>query len=154
MTAVHVRVAGLRETQKALRETSDQAPKAIQSAHKSVAEIVAARARSYAAGTTLPDRIKAVGTTRVAAVRFYGHRPKGTVRTTDAALQEWGGRAPLFGNREHWFEVKRKNKRGYFIYPAVRSTREKVMDVYLARLDEAINRHFTQQAIARADASL
>lgn len=141
--SLDIKVEGLRELQKALRQMSDQTPKAIQAAHKSVAGIVVAAAKRNASGSTLGDRIRAVGTTRTAAVRFLGHRPRGPSRTTDALLQEFGGRAPLFGNRNHWHEVKPRRKSGYFIYPAIRDTRQQVMDAYLEELDRAIRAHWS-----------
>lgn len=132
----------LRDLQRALKETADETPKAIQTAHKAVAGIVVAEAQRNAAGTTLAARIRAFGTTRNAGVRFLGHKPRGKSRATDALLQEFGGRAPLFGNRDHWHTVKPKRKSGYLIYPAIRDTRQKVMDAYLDELDQAIRRHW------------
>lgn len=141
---IELRVEGLRELQRALKETSDETPKAIQTAHKAVAQIVVDEARRNAAGTTLPSRIRVSGTTRRAAVRFLGHKRKGEARTTDALLQEFGGRAPLFGDREHWHTVKPKKKGGYYIYPAIGSTRDEVMKRYLDELDKALRRHFAE----------
>lgn len=140
--AVEIKVSGLRELQRALRATSEQTPKVIQSAHKDVAGIVVRQAQQNTT-STLAQRIRAVGTTRKAAVRFLGHRPRGDARTTDALLQEFGGRAPLFGDRDHWYTVKAKKKSGYIVYPAIRDTRDEVMRRYLEALDEAIRRHFS-----------
>lgn len=144
MVQVTIHTVGLKELQKALRQTSDKAPKAIQNAHKAVAGIVVAEAQRNVSGTTLGDRIRAVGTTRNAAVRFLGHKRKGPSKATDALLQEFGGRAPLFGDRNHWFEVKPKRSSGYIVYPAIRDTRQEVMDRYLDELDEALRVHWNQ----------
>lgn len=143
MIDLKINISHLRELQRALKATSDGTPKVIQEAAKEAAEITVQAARANAAGTQLPSRIVAVGTTRAAAVRFRGHRPKGQSRTTDAALQEWGGRAPLFGNRKHWFTVKPKKRDGYIIYPAIRDTREEVAEVFMEKLQENIDRHFS-----------
>lgn len=143
MIDMRINVSHLRELQRALRATSDGMPKAIQSAAKEAAEITVKAARANAAGTQLPERIVAVGTTRAAAVRFYGHRPKGQSRSTDAHLQEFGGRAPLFGNRKHWFTVKPRKNSGYIIYPAIGETREEVSEVFLEKLQENIDRHYS-----------
>lgn len=140
---VSMRVEGLRELQKALRATSEQTPKVIQTAHKEVAEIVAAEARRNASGTSLGSRIRAFGTTRAAGVRFLGHRPRGESKTTDAFLQEFGGRAPLFGNKNFWHTVKAPRKSGYFVYPAIASTRDEVEDRYLESLDRALKQHWS-----------
>lgn len=139
---VRIEIEGLRELQKALKITSEQTPRAIQEAGKSVMEIVAARARLNAAGTRLASRIKVFGTTRAAGLRFLGHRPRGRSRSTDALLQEFGGRAPLFGDRDHWYTVKPKRRSGYIIYPAIAATRDEVLERYLDVLDEAIRRHY------------
>lgn len=142
MLDVRLNVSQLRELQRALRATTDGTPRVIQTAAKEAAEITVKAARANAAGTQLPDRIVAVGTTRAAAVRFYGHRPKGRSRTTDAIVQEFGGRAPLFGNRDHWHTVKPKKKDGYILYPAIRDTRQEVAAVFLDRLEGLLARHF------------
>ena len=141
---MRIQVEGLRELQRALRETSDETPKAIQTAHKKVAEIVASAARRNTSSAELQSRIRTFGTTRAAGLRFLGHRPKGDARSTDAFLQEFGGRAPLFGDRQHWFTVKAKRKSGYIIYPAIADTRDQVEDAYLAELDEAIAAHWSK----------
>lgn len=143
---------GLKELQKALKETSDKAPKAIQKAHKSVAGIVLRRVEKNLSGTTMGPRAKAFGTTRAAGIRFLGHKPKGDVKTTDALLQEFGGRAPLFGNRDVWNTVKPKNKKGYFVYPAVRDTRDEVMLAYGDALDKAVAEHWSQQSARQSAA--
>lgn len=144
MSNLTIKVEGLREIQKALRQMSTETPRLIQSVHREVAEIIVPVARRNANSVELAQRITAVGTTRKAAIRFKGHKPKGRSRSTDALLQEFGGRAPLFGNLNFWHTVKPKRKQGYIIYPAIKATRQQVMDVYLAKLDEAIRRHWTE----------
>ena len=85
-----------------------------------VAEFVARTARPKAASrprnvrTGRTERaIKTSGTQREAAIK---------VQTADAKIQEFGGRAPLFGNRSRWFQVRPQNRDGYFLYPAIRET--------------------------------
>jgi hypothetical protein len=141
---ITIQVDGLRELQRALRATSEKAPKVIQTAHKQVAEITAKEAQRFAAGTTLGSRIKAFGTTRHAGVRLLGHKPKGSSKSTDARLQEYGGRVPLFGDRQHWFLVKAINPDGYYLNPAVEATHDQAMAIYLEKLDEALTRHFAE----------
>lgn len=145
---VTLQVEGLRELQKALKQMSDETPKVIQEAHKEVAGIVVREAQTNTDSSELRGRIKAFGTTRRAGVRFSGHRPRGSA-TTDAFLQEFGGRAPLFGNKNHWFTVKESRKGGYIIYPAIRDTRERMVDAYMEKLDESIQRHWRQSAFSR-----
>ena len=133
-----LRVEGLQELQRSLRAMSDETPKVIQAAHKEVAQIVVPVAQRNAASFALAARIDARGTVKGAAIRFRGHVPRGKSRTTDALLQEFGGRAPLFGDKNHWYQVKVKNPKGYIIYPAIRETRSEVERLYLSKLDEAI----------------
>ncbi|MFO7294323.1 MAG: hypothetical protein C0P76_014695 [Acidimicrobiia bacterium] len=142
MLDVRLNVSQLRELQRALRATTDGTPRVIQTAAKEAAEITVKAARANAAGTQLPSRIVAVGTTRAAAIRFYGHRPKGRSRTTDAFVQEFGGRAPLFGNMDRWYTVKPRKKDGYILYPAIRDTRQEVAEAFLDRLEDLLARHF------------
>jgi hypothetical protein len=143
MPGAEFKIIGLRELQRALKATSEQAPKAIQSAHKAVAEIVAVAARRNTDSAELQSRIKTFGTTRAAGIRFSGHKPKGSSSSTDALLQEFGGRAPLFGDRNHWFTVKQPEKSGYIVYSAIASTPDEVEDRYLKELDKAIRQHWS-----------
>lgn len=160
MSELTLRVHGLRELQKALRETAEGTPKVIQQAHRQVVEeVLIPAAKRNLAGTSMVDRVKAFGTTREAGLRFLGHKPKrrksiGPTMTefatgrratkTDAYLQEFGGRAPLFGNRNRWYTVKPKKRSGYFIYPAIRDTHGQFMDAYLKVLDEALRKYWAE----------
>jgi len=138
-TRLTMKIEGLRELQKALRQMSDKAPKVIQSAHKEVASVVVAEAKRNSDSAELASRIRAFGTTRAAGVRFLGHKTKGQSKTTDALLQEFGGRAPLFGDRDRWYTVKAKKRGGYIVYPAIRATRDEVNRIYLDELQKAID---------------
>ena len=140
---IALKVEGLRELQRSLRQMEEKTPKLIQSVHKDAAKIVLPVAQRKAGSAELAGRIIAVGTTKGAALRFKGHRPRGTAKSTDALLQEFGGRAPLFGNKNHWYTVKPKKQGGYIIYPAIKETRHQVEVVYLRMLDEAIRRYWS-----------
>lgn len=143
---ISIRVEGIPQLQKALRQTAEKTPKVIQGAHKDVANIVVPVAQRNAASAELASRIIAVGTVKGAAIRFKGHKPKGRSRTTDARLQEFGGRAPLFGDRNYWYTVKAKNRDGYIVYPAIRETRDQVMRAYMSKLDEALRLYWAQRS--------
>lgn len=145
--SLSVHVEGIPELQRALRRMQEGTPKVIQGAMKEVAEIVVAEAKRNAGSANLAARIDARGTVKGAMIRFRGHKPKGKSKTTDWRVQEFGGRAPLFGDRNHWYEVKPRNRKGWIIYPAIRSTRQQVMDAVLPKLDEALRLYWQQRSL-------
>jgi hypothetical protein len=135
-------VEGVRDTLTALRRVSGETPKEVSQYHKQVAEFVARAARPKAAGRPrkthtghIERAIKTSGTQREAAIK---------VSTADAKVQEFGGRAPLFGNRSRWYTVRAPNRDGYFLYPAIRETGPTVERIYLKGLDSAISRYWSR----------
>lgn len=138
-------VSGLRETLTALRRVETGAPRAIAGAHKVIAERIVvpeakrranARPRRVRTGR-IAASIRAGGTQRSPVIRV------GSRQVQDAKVQEFGGRAPLFGNRERWHVVRPRRKGGWFLFPAIRATRDRVMAEYLEALDDAL-RPFSQ----------
>ena len=139
-------VDGVRELGSALRKTAGSTPKEIAKWHQTVAELVAREARRRAASRPrktntgrIESTIRASGTQREAAVKVGGIRGVG-----DAHVQEFGGRAPLFGNRSNWNQVRTPNSEGYFLYPAVRESQPTVTRIYLRGLDEAIRQYWSR----------
>lgn len=135
-------VEGLRPLLTALRKTKDETPKEVSKYHKDVARFVAVEAQRRANARPrrtqsghIAGSIKTKGTQREAAIR---------VTAADAFVQEFGGRAPLFGNRNKWFQVRPKNRDGYFLYPAVRETSQTVQRFYLKGLDAAIRSYWNK----------
>jgi hypothetical protein len=135
-------VEGLRETLTAFRKLSGETPKEVSKYHKDVARFVGNEARRRADSRPrgkqtghISRSIKERGTQREAAVR---------VTAADARVQEFGGRAPLFGNKDRWFQVREKQRSGYFLYPAVRDSSETVQRFYLRGLDNAIRSYWNK----------
>lgn len=139
---VGFRVENLRETVTALRKMKGETPKEVSKYHKDVARFVGLEAKRRADARPrkqhtghISKSIKPRGTQREAAIR---------VTAADARVQEFGGRAPLFGNKNRWFQVRPRNREGYFLYPAVRATRPQVERFYLKGLDNAIRSYWNR----------
>lgn len=138
---------GLREFQRLLKALPDEVKDELRATNKQLAEIVAAEARRRANSRTpvenrtfgIAQSIKTGNVLREPTIRVGGHRTRGS-RSTDAKVQEFGGRAPLFGNRNRWFDVRPKRQGGYFLYPAVKAKRDVIQDGYLNALEKAIRR--------------
>lgn len=140
--SLSLEVNGLRDMLTALRKVSGETPKEVSKYHKQAAEFVAGDARRRAESrprNTQTGRtargVKTSGTQREALIK---------VTTADAFVQEFGGRAPLFGNRSYWFQVRPVNKSGYFLMPAVNENRATVERFYLKGLDSAISRYWSR----------
>lgn len=139
-----VRIDGLREFQRTLRFLPDEVKAEVKKTNKQLAEIVAKEARQRA--NTRPVKKRTFKTAqsirtglvlREPAIRVKGHGRRGS---TDAMVQESGGRAPLFGDRTIWNTVRPKRKDGYFLYPAVRAKRGVINQGYLDALEKALRR--------------
>lgn len=135
-------VENLRPTLTALRKMKGETPCEVSKYHKQVATFVAREAELRAQRRPRREHtghiarsIKTRGTQREAAIR---------VTADDAKVQEFGGRAPLFGNRQRWYEVRPRNRDGYFLYPAVRDTKTQVQRFYLKGLDNAIRSYWNR----------
>lgn len=138
---------GLKEFRKLLKALPDETKDELRRTNKQLAEIVAAEARRRA--NTRPgvkkrtfetsQSIKTGNVLREPVIRVSGHKKRGQ-RSSDATVQEFGGRAPLFGNRSKWFTVRPKQQGGAFLYPAVKAKRDVIADGYLDALDKAIRR--------------
>lgn len=135
-------VEGLRETVTAMRKMKGETPKEVSKYHKQVARFVALEATRRAQSRPRQTRtghiarsIKTRGTQREAAIR---------VTADDARVQEFGGRAPLFGNRNRWFQVRAASRDGYFLYPAIRETGPTVQRFYLKGLEAAIRSYWNR----------
>ena len=141
------RIEGLREFQRTLKHLPNEVKLEIKVTNKALAEVVAAEARQRANArpratrtNTLAPRIRARNTLREPTVVVLGHPSKRGSRGSDAKVQEFGGRAPLFGNRSKWFTVRPRQKGGYFLFPAVKAKRDVINKGYLDALDKALRR--------------
>lgn len=140
--SLSIKVEGLREMTSAMRKVKGESPKEIGQYHKQVANFVAGDVRARANSRPRKNRtgrtaagVKTRGTQREAAIR---------VTTPDAHVQEFGGRAPLFGNRNFWFQVRPKQKGGWFLFPAIRDNREAINRFYIKGLETVIRRFWAR----------
>jgi hypothetical protein len=142
-----LQIEGLREFQRTLRFLPDEVKKEVKRTNQQLAEIIAQDARSRANSRPgvknrtfgVSQSIKSGFVLREPAIRVGGHKRRGQA-SSDARVQEFGGRAPLFGNRQRWFQVRPREKEGYFLYPAVRAKRDVIAKGYLDALDKALRR--------------
>lgn len=137
-----LKVEGLREATSAMRKVKGETPKEVSQYHKQVAELVARESKT--AANTRPRKVRTGHIER--AIRTRGTQREAAVRVVspDAFVQEFGGRAPLFGNRNRWFTVRPRNKDGWFLYPTVKRNRDRINRFYLKGLEEAIKRYWAR----------
>lgn len=140
--SLSLQIDGLREATSAMRKVKGETVKEVSQYHKQVAEFVAQDARSKA--QSRPRKIHSGHT--AAAIRTRGTQREAAIRVVapDAYVQEFGGRAPLFGNRNKWFTVRPKRKGGYFLFPAVKDNRDRINRFYLKGLESAIARYWAK----------
>lgn len=137
MAPESVKVQGLRELSKALREVDRDLPKEIQRAAKQTAETVANRTRaSFAARTgvasEVPASVKALATQRAAYVRIGG--PGAPM----ALGSEFGSIA--FKQFPPWRGSS--DGAGYSMFPTIRAMRDDITDTFGDALDSAMRRAF------------
>lgn len=138
-----VQVDGLPELSRALKAIGPDARRELREASKSVAEFVAADARSGAqvlggvAAKSAPS-IGAVGGVAGAGVAFGGASSPWA-----AGAEFGGGRRPTTRQFEPW----RGNGEtaGYFVYPAIRSNAERIESEFTDAIDGIIKRRFPNE---------
>lgn len=143
---VTLEVAGLRELKKALKDVEDFTPKEITEQHKKVAQLVVPEIKARADARPRKTRTGQIA----ASVRASGDQSSAKVtignrQRTDAYVQEFGGRAPLFGDRSKWNQVRPANRQGYFVYPAIRAKSDVIGKAYLEALDEVARKYFAKK---------
>ena len=135
-----VRVEGLADLQRELRKLDSKLPRELRQANLKAAELVATAARSKAsslggvAAKTAPS-IKAAAEQRRSKVTIGG--PKypfamgaefgGQGRPTTMQFKPWSGR---------------DSGAGYFLYPAIRGTRDEFIEVYERAIDQLMRAAF------------
>jgi len=132
-----VKIDGLRELNKALREIGPEAEKELRAASKSVAELVAndARAAAHTIGGVaahVAPSIRAVAGVKSAGVGIGGAR------------YPMAGGAEFGSYRYKQFKPWRGNSSdaGYFLYPSIRRDADRIVTEYTAALDGVIRRRF------------
>lgn len=131
-----VRVHGLNELNRTLRSMGPEFQKELKQANKSVAEFVAADARSAAlsvggvAAKTAPS-VRASGTNTRAGVSIGGSK------------YPFAGGAEFGSVRYKQFAPWRGNssEAGYFLYPSIRQDSDRILTEYTAALDDLLRRN-------------
>lgn len=133
----YVRVAGLADFQRELRKVNADLPKELRKANIEAAEVVASDARRRAEARGGVSRksapsIKAQGEQRRSKVSIGGARFPFALGAEFGSIQ-YAQFDPWTGNG---------SDAGYFLYPAIRETREEFMDVYEQVIDRLSRRAF------------
>lgn len=121
-----IRVEGLAELRRGLKDADVALPKALSEAHKKVATLVVAGAQPKATtkhGKRARSRIAASGTQTGAAIRIVGPTAFG---------DEFGA------DRYHQFKPHTRD--GYAVYPTIRERRAEIEDMYLDAVYDSLTR--------------
>lgn len=132
-----IQVHGLREFQQALKDLDDRMPRELAAANAEAAGVVAKEAtrRGRSLGSTAAKAagsIKAAKQQRAAAVSIGGPQFPFAL-----GAEFGGGRRPTTQQFQPW-----KGHTGYFLWPAVRETREQFMHAYERAIDDLMRRAF------------
>ena len=154
-----VRIEGLKDLQRELRQIDRQLPRELRIVHKGVAEIIAAAARYRAAGlggvhAKAAPAIKAGAEQRSGFIRLrptkavpfiYGaefgakHDKPRTVKTPSGGTTVrlgWNNLPEYRGNQHVG------SSPGYMVYPTIRDKGEQMVSVYEQRLDSLLKKAF------------
>lgn len=145
-----IQIEGLRELSKALKNLSPEQAKELRQANKDAAQIAAdaARSRALARGGSAAkgaSSIRASAGVRSASVGFGGARAPWMGGSEFGANREGQRRrstGTYVGYRQ--FDVWRGSGRsaGYFVYPAIRASEDRIVEQYTQTLDQLIERNF------------
>jgi hypothetical protein len=128
-TGSKIQIDGLKETQKALREMSDDLKDEMKPTHKAAAEVIVDGAKRY-----VPVR-----TGRLAgSIRALATRTSGRVRAGSASVPYAG---PI-----HFGWPERRIKPQPFIYEAMDTRRKEVLDIYAARIYGLVDKYGLDQS--------
>lgn len=119
-----IQIAGLRETQKALKDLGDDCRNDLKPAHKEAAEVIVEGSKRY-----VPVRSGRLA----GSIRALATRTSGKVRAGSAAVPYAG---PI-----HFGWPARRIKPQPFIYDAMDERRQEVYDIYAARIYGLIDKH-------------
>lgn len=160
-----LRVVGLRELQRALRQADPKLKRLLGQTHRKVAELyVAAPARSIAstlgrgqAHLARGGVISGRGSSRGAAVQLTAGRypdafaqefgrssTAGWMRKPGQIADTFGQFRPWRGNQNEWTWEGGTGGAGYALHPAFRHNRQRILDEYLNTVGEAYREAFPQ----------
>lgn len=141
-----VRIEGLRELNKALKELGPEFPREMRKVNKEVAGGVAEHAQRNAlaeggVAAHVAPSLKASAGVNSAAVALGG------LAHPAAGGAEFGGqRRPTTQQFKPWRGSG--ERAGYFLYPAIRSDADEIYDDYLEALDELVKRAGLDQRVS------
>ena len=129
-----IRVTGLKELRKGLKEADATFPKQLQKANKRIAEELVPEARSRMAGHSPRAGSRAIGTIRALASGTRAQLAGGTAAVPWYGGHEWGS--------IRYRQFPAKNSDGYALYPAITANRERMVERYGEMLDELLRTAF------------
>ena len=145
-----VRVTGIRDLQRALRDVADDLPKELGLANQKVAQHIVDEATSAAEAlgplwARAAESMKAARKQRVAAINFGGARHPEALgaefgagqnvlrNTSRGVIPGWNQFPPWRGS---------DTGAGYFLFPTIRREGDRIVDLYGQVLEDLIARHF------------
>lgn len=131
-----IRVTGLKELRKGLKEADATFPKQLQRANKSIAAELVPEARAAMAGHSPRAGSRAIGTIRALASGTRAQIAGGSNGVPWYMGHEWGS------IRFKQFPVK--NPEGYALYPTIKANRARMIERYGEVLDELLRSAFPE----------
>lgn len=135
MTVEPVQVIGLKQLQRDLRDLDAKLPRELRKVNLSVAQMVVEKAQSAAGGVSrqasaaAASGLKAAAEQRSAAVILRVVR--GFELGAEFGALQWHQFMPWKGN---------SGDAGYFMYPTIRAENEHIVEAYVQRLTELLNK--------------
>jgi hypothetical protein len=158
-----IKIDGLKEFRKALKQAGDEFPKELRAANLEAAQVVATEAKRRAPkgpheGTPRGARfLAAAESVRALATQRRGQVAIGGARAPHAQVLEFGGQIPRRGSNKSLIAKARAGHRSFaetgvtsltrvrkqaFLYPALDAKADEVVEVYAAALDRLTKRAF------------
>jgi len=123
-----VRVVGLRELRRGLKDADARFPKRLQQTNKAVAEELVPEARSRMAGHSPRAGSRAIGTIRALASGTRAQIAGGTAAVPWYMGHEWGS--------IKYRQFPGRNSGGNALYPTLAANRGRIMERYAEALDD------------------
>lgn len=148
-----VRIRGLKDLQKALRQIDKQLPRELATANQTVAQHIVDEATATARGlgplwARAARSMRAARQQRVAAINLGGARhPEalgaefGAIRNIPRDVQRGDQRYTIRGWNQFRSWRGSAGNAGYFLYPTVRREGDRIVELYAEVLDDLMARH-------------
>lgn len=148
-----IRVTGLKELAKALREIDKDLPKEMSAGSQQVAQHIVDRATTAAASVGPMQRkaarsLAAARQQKMAAIKYGGARyPFAMGAEFGGGKYGAGNPKPGSGGRGFTTQFRpwrgNSSDAGYFLYPTIRRESDRIVELYGQVLDDLINKHLT-----------